>query len=479
MHKTTSRRYIISPNLQYFSQFRAMVAFADSTLRQLTDAKSNGAHLVLKLLEVVACPYDTQKTAVAFDQEIPNEQASRQKLQTLLSEAPDGGIRAWLAVFAQVQFDSRRCTRFGFSNSWGVFQAYYEENLLLHTPPSTIAWIGSTQYALTYLPSLMTGRLFDLGYFKIPFFAASCVLVACTFLNRGLFLTQGVGLGIGCGFVFSPAIVIVSQWFSKRRGLALSATTLGAALGSIVFPVVAQKLIPLIGFRWTVRVFGFMLMAAMGTANIFLKRRLPPVNVRGGLFNLKAFRNKAYSTYCVSGIVILLGLYTELTYISVSVIAIGVSKDFSFYIIAIANAASAFGRVSSGLLGDKIGALNTMAIFTAITGITTIAWPFAKNESQLIAIATIHGFSIGAYITLYSAPAVAMGKMEDAGRRVGMFMSIIGFGGIAGPPISGAIRTTTGGFAAAGYYAGGSIIFGVALLLVAQYLHLGRLWGKF
>lgn len=417
-------------------------------------------------------PYDKQKTEAGFDHE----------LQTHLGEAPDGGIKAWLAVFATalVTFST-----FGFLNSWGIFQAYYEENLLLHTPPSTIAWIGSTQYALTYLPALATGRMFDLGYFKIPFFAASCVLVVCTFLTAEctqfwqLFLTQGVGLGASCGFLFSPAIVIVSQWFSKRRGLALSTTAVGAAFGSILFPVAAQNLIPLIGFRWTVRVFGFMLMATMGMANIFLKRRLPPTKVRGGLFNIKAFRNKAYSTYCVSGIMILLGLYTELTYISVSAVTIGVSKDFSFYIIAIANAASAFGRLSSGLLGDKIGALNTMVIYTAITGITTVAWPFAKDESQLIAIAIIHGFSIGAYISLYSAPAVAMGKMEDAGRRVGMFMSLIGFGGIVGPPISGAICTATGGFIDTGYYAGGSIIFGVALLLVAQYLHLGRLWGKF
>ncbi|KAG2145060.1 MFS general substrate transporter [Suillus cothurnatus] len=416
--------------------------------------------------------YDRRKTEVAFAQDIPNEQASYQKFQTHLSEAPDGGIRAWLAVFAQYRigyilyFNSRKCARFGFLNSWGVFQAYYEENLLLHTPPSTMygarAWIGSTQaclimYALTYLLALATGRLFDLGYFKIPFFTASCVLVACTFLTAEctefwqLYLTQGVGLGAGCGFVFSPALVIVSQWFSKRRGLALSTTAVGAAIGSIVFPVAAQSLIPSIGFRWTVRAFGLILMAAMGTANIFLKRRLPPVDVRGGLFNFKAFRNKAYSTYCVSGIVILLGLYTE----------IGVSKDFSFYIIAIANAASAFGRVSSGLLGDKIGVLNTMAIFTAVAGITTVAWPYAKDQSQLIAIATIHGFSMGGYISLYSIPAVGMGKMEDAGRRVGMFMSLIGLGSIVGPPISG-----------------GSILFGVALLLVAQYLHLGRLWGK-
>ncbi|KAG2357010.1 MFS general substrate transporter [Suillus spraguei] len=422
-----------------------------------------------------------QKSEVAFDKEIPDEQASQLTLQTHLSEAPDGGLRAWLSVFATalVTFST-----FGFSNSWGVFQAYYEENLLPHTPPSTIAWIGSTQSALTYLPSLATGRLFDLGYFKIPFFAASCILVACTFLTAEctqfwqFFLIQGVGQGACSGFLFSPALVVISQWFFKKRGLALSITALGAATGSIIFPVAAQNLLPLIGFRWTVRIFGFILMAAMGMANIFLKRRLPPVNARGGLFNLKAFRNKAYSVYCLSGVMILLGLYTELTYISVSAVEIGVSKDFAFYLISIANAASIFGRVSSGLLADRIGALNTMALFTTISVITTTIWPFAKDKSQLIAIVVIHGFSIGAYISIYSVPAVAMGEMEDAGRRVGMFMSIIGFGNIAGTPISGAIRTATGGFAGAGYFSGGSIMFGVVLLFVAKYFHFGRLGGK-
>ncbi|KAG1863613.1 MFS general substrate transporter [Suillus subalutaceus] len=389
--------------------------------------------------------YDTQKTGVAFDQEIPNEQTSHRKLQTDLSEAPDGGIRAWLAVFAQY------CIGYilyvWFFNFMGCLPRVLPgKSSASHSTFNYSMDRFYAGYALVCLPSLATGRLFDLGYFKIPFFVASCVLVACTFLTAEctqfwqLFLTQGVGLGMGCGFVFSPAIVIVSHWFSKRRGLALSITAVGSALGSIVFPVAAQNLIPLIGFRWT-----------------FLKRRLPPVNVRGGLFNLKAFRDKAYSTYCISATIILLGFYTELTYISVSAVAIGVSKDFSFYIIAIANAASAFGRVSSGLLADKIGALNTIIVFTAITGITTIAWPFAKDEYQLIAIATIHGFSIGAYISLYSVPAVAMGEMEDAGAS----------SGDEGSSMRVIIQ------------AGGSIIFGVALLLVARHLHLGRLWGKF
>lgn len=47
-----------------------------------------------------------------------------------------------------------------------------------------------------------------------------------------------------------------------------------------------------------------------------------------------------------------------------------------------------------------------------------------------------------------------MGGTGDVGRRIGMFMSILALGALAGPPISGAINTATGGFQAVGYYAG-------------------------
>jgi nitrate/nitrite transporter NarK len=39
----------------------------------------------------------------------------------------------------------------------------------------------------------------------------------------------------------------------------------------------------------------------------------------------------------------------------VSAVEIGVSKDFSFYILAIANASAAVGRVFNGIMGDKFG----------------------------------------------------------------------------------------------------------------------------
>ncbi|KIK44199.1 hypothetical protein CY34DRAFT_11216 [Suillus luteus UH-Slu-Lm8-n1] len=436
----------------------------------------------LKDTEFTSEPLYVRRTRAAppDNQEIPNEPAS-EKPGINPGEAPDGGLTAWLVVIAA---NLMLFSTFGFTNSWGVFQAYYEENLLRYTSPSAIAWIGSVQYALVYFPALLTGRLFDLGYFKIPCFAASCILVVCTFLIAEctqywqFFLVQGLGIGVCCGIIVGPALVVVFQWFFKKRNLALSLTAIGASCGSTAFPAVAQNLIPLIGFKWTVRVFGLVLIATLGLGNLFLKRRLPPVDVRGGLLNLKVFRNTAYSVFCISGIMAFLGLYTALTYMSVDAIAIGVSKNFSFYIVAITNAASTFGRVSAGLMGDKVGALNTMAAFTAVAGIVTFAWPFATNEIQLIVISCIYGFSTGGYTSLSTAPAAAMGKIEDAGRRVGMFMSLAAFGAIAGPPISGAISTASGGFVEAGYYAGGIILCAVVMLLLARYLHLGCLRGK-
>ncbi len=47
--------------------------------------------------------------------------------------------------------------------------------------------------------------------------------------------------------------------------------------------------------------------------------------------------------------------------------------------------------------------------------------------------------------------------MGDLGRRLGMAMTIAASGALAGPPISGAIYSATGGFEAVGYYAGASI----------------------
>ena len=58
------------------------------------------------------------------------------------------------------------------------------------------------------------------------------------------------------------------------------------------------------------RIIGFVLLAALAVTNLCLARRLPPKPNSGPFFNLKAFKNPAYSTYTAAGFVAFLGLYT-------------------------------------------------------------------------------------------------------------------------------------------------------------------------
>ncbi|KLO10562.1 MFS general substrate transporter [Schizopora paradoxa] len=393
---------------------------------------------------------------------------------------PDGGTRAWLCLMGSYFYQS-----FGFVNSWGVFQSYYQQTLLKDESSSNIAWIGSVQYALTFAPSLITGRLFDLGYLRVPLFFASCLMIVGTFLTAQctkywhFILCQGIVIGISSGLVFGPATAVISHWWKRRRGFALGLLACGSSIGGTSFPIIFQKLVFKIGFPWTMRVIGFILICTLAFANLTLRRRLPPVNVSGGLFNLRAFRSPRYTVYTIAGCFSFLGLYTVLTYINISAVSNGVDENFAFYLVSIANASSFFGRLGGGLLADRIGAINVMSPFTLVAGIMTYVWPYVSGKSNYITIAVIYGFASGAFVSLISAPMIAFGEVSDVGRRTGLYFSVLALAAVAGPPISGAINTATGGFHQVGIFAGTMVVVSVVIMWIARCMVLGSFWGKF
>ncbi|KAF5382811.1 hypothetical protein D9757_007269 [Collybiopsis confluens] len=384
---------------------------------------------------------------------------------TLVSQpdVPDGGLRAWLIVLG-TSFST--LSSFGYINSWGVFQSYYEETLLKDHSPSDIAWIGSIQICLVFLPALISGRLLDLGIFKIPFVAASVLLVVSTFLVAEctqywqFVLCQGLATGIGVGMVFAPSLSIIGHWFRRKRGIAIGLTTFGSSVGGTFFPIAARKLIPVVGFPWTMRILGFILLVTLSVPCLTLARRLPPKKVSGRLFSFRIFRDSPpFAVYTGATVCLFLGLFTILTYIDISAITHEVSPEYSFYLVAIANASSAIGRIVAGLTADKIGAINFIAPTTLLTGIITFAWPFATSGRSLTAIAVLYGFTSGTVVSGFIIPAFLLGDISEIGQRTGMIMTVGAIGGLFGTPIGGAINKRSGGFEQVGYFAGQSTLF--------------------
>jgi len=116
--------------------------------------------------------------------------------------------------------------------------------------------------------------------------------------------------------------------------------------------------------------------------------------------------------------VVLLGLFSPLIFLDLSAQAAGISPNFAFYLISIANFSSLIGRLSSGILADRYGALNTLIPTTVIGGLMSFAWPYVTSQvAPLVVVTIIYGSTTGAFISLLPSTPARLGGMNDAGRR--------------------------------------------------------------
>ncbi|KAL9564933.1 hypothetical protein ACKAV7_011385 [Fusarium commune] len=112
----------------------------------------------------------------------------------------------------------------GFTNCFGALQSYFIDEFSQSS--SLVSWIGSMQIFLFFFIGTFSGRLTDAGYFRITFFTGSLIhvvsILAASFRSelRIMFLTLGLGVGLGNGLMSCPMLAVMSQYFTKRRGMA-------------------------------------------------------------------------------------------------------------------------------------------------------------------------------------------------------------------------------------------------------------------
>ncbi|KAG8708387.1 hypothetical protein FRC08_018925 [Ceratobasidium sp. 394] len=105
-----------------------------------------------------------------------NDVPDQEKAALAQSDVPEGGLTAWMTVAGSwlILF----CT-FGYLNAYGVFQDYYVREYMTNKTTSVISWIGSTQLCLLFMMGLVSGKLFDMGYFHWCIGFGSLLYVFC------------------------------------------------------------------------------------------------------------------------------------------------------------------------------------------------------------------------------------------------------------------------------------------------------------
>ena len=202
------------------------------------------------------------------------------------------------------------------------------------------------------------------------------------------------------------------------------------SVGGVVFPLMLQKLLPAVGFAWSTRILGFVLLALLVVANLLIKSRLPHTN--GGRIwpDLTVFRDLGL-TFCTLGIFFMeWGLFVPLTYISSYAVDHGRTTAFGFQLVAMFNAGSFFGRWLPGLAADMIGRYNTIIITIILCAITTFAFwlPAGSSEAMIILFAVCFGFVSGSNLSL---SPVCVGQLCDTkhyGRYYATSLTVVSFG---------------------------------------------------
>ncbi|ETS82739.1 hypothetical protein PFICI_04615 [Pestalotiopsis fici W106-1] len=397
------------------------------------------------------------------------------------STVPDGGLQAWLQVLGAffLFFNT-----WGIINSFGVFQTYYEQDLLASSDSSDISWIGSLQSFFIMFLGFITGPVYDAGYFYHLLLVGSflvtfghMMLSLCTVFWQVL-LAQSFCIGLGAGCLFVPGVAILSQYFSAKLSLAVGLAASGASVGGVVYPVAFRQLQQHLGFPWAVRIIGFVALGGLSLSNVCMRTRTLPL-VKRKMVDWSAFTELPYLLFSAGLFVAFLGAYTPFYYIQLFAEDRSITNsDLAFYLIAILNAASTVGRIVPNFVADKLGPFNMMVPCAIICGILILTLLAVEEQGPLLACTALYGVFSGSFVSLSPSILVTLSpNLGVVGTRMGMCFTVMGLSLLIGTPVAGAILRS--GFNDVWIYGGvltttGGVLIGLARAAYTK----GRWWSK-
>ncbi|CAD0094615.1 unnamed protein product [Aureobasidium mustum] len=236
---------------------------------------------------------------------------------------------------------------------------------------------------------------------------------------------------------------VMPTWFFKKRAAAFGIMAAGSSTGGAIFPIMVNKLIPRIGFGWTMRVCGFLVLALMLVANATVKSRLPP---RPKPFHIMQFirplKETPYLLTVLGSFFFFFAMFLPINYLILQAQTLGMSSRLAEYLVPILNGASFFGRVLPGVAADKIGRYNVMTIMMAFAGILILAlWLPAASNAPIIVFAALYGFGSGSFVSLAPSLVAQISDVREIGVRNGTVFAIISFAALCSNPIGGALIT--------------------------------------
>jgi len=280
----------------------------------------------------------------------------------------------------------------------------------------------------------------------------------------GAFIVIALGSSL-CGFF--PVNVAIIHWFEKFRARALSALSLGLALGGIVVPLVAWWMLSF-GWRATALASGLLaILAGWPLAQVFRRRPedyglsvdgLPAAVAVAGQAEAGAQREYSAREALRTSAFWLLSLghaFALLIVYAVNVHAITHMKEGLGYsvaqaalVITLMTVAQVGGVLVGWAIGDRFQKRFIAAVCMLMHAAGLLMLTYAAGPAMLAAFALLHGSAWGLRGPFMQAIRADYFGRRSIGMILGLSSIIIVIGQIGGPMVAGVLADLTGNYRA-------------------------------
>ncbi|QFZ29463.1 putative transporter protein [Clavispora lusitaniae] len=401
-----------------------------------------------------------------------------QKPPQQLLDIPDGGY-GWFIVLAcfLINFNS-----WGANSGFSIYLSYYLNNGTFKGGDKyDYAVIGGMTFGvgLSFSPAInyIQGKI----GLRTTIIIGNCfqfaALMLASFSRKlwQLYLTQGMLQAFGLAFVSLPALMLLPQWFKKKRAFASAIAAAGSGCGGIVYNLGMQKVLESRSVFWAMRCQAIICFGLLWFSIFLVRTRM---EVKYTIFDAAVLKTMGFWLFCLYVVLCMFG-YVIVLYDMANVTT---SMGYSAYQGSIASAmvqvGSVFGRPIVGHFCDRFGAVTVSVVAYLLCGILVLGmWIPANNYATIIAFCVIMGSLMGSIFATVPAILSLLFGLRRVGVALCMSWVFLGFAGLASPVIGLTLKTGNHGYVSAGQYHHSAIFCGVSfiacsftLLMIRGYL---------
>lgn len=269
------------------------------------------------------------------------------------------------------------------------------------------------------------------------------------------------GVGLSASTIL-PATMVISNWFGERRGTALGLTTAGMELGGMVIAIVAGHLDAVYGWRFAYAVLAIPLVVIVAPLYLVFVRTRPEQPAQSasiakpsatefmsslpGLELNEALRTRAFWMLVVLQFCFTFAVGGSFIHLVQYLISMGYTLGAGTMVVGFSLGLALIGKPAMGVLGDRIGGKNALALCLLLSAANTAFLLLARMFWVLVIFTVVGGLTGSAPIALGPLVQVETLGLKRYGSIAGLLGITFTLGAMMGPPIVGKLADVTGSY---------------------------------